>query len=97
MLKHTRAIKSHFTYGVADLIKCLSLRHINILTPNPYKNPNLLWTINNIILFIDPYGTKHTEALGKIDGYKKIFGDENESPKVSYKDIFEIKSYIQIL
>ena len=32
MLKHTRAIKSHFTYGVADLIKCLSLRHINILT-----------------------------------------------------------------
>jgi hypothetical protein len=34
MLKHTRAIKLHFTYGVADLIKCLSLRHINILTPD---------------------------------------------------------------
>jgi hypothetical protein len=33
MLKHTRVIKSHFTYGVAGLIKCLSLRHINILTP----------------------------------------------------------------
>jgi len=42
-------------------------------------------------LFIDPHGTKHTEALGKIDGYKKIFGDENKSPKVFYKDIFYIK------
>jgi hypothetical protein len=71
------------------------MKHFIMKNKNPYKNPNLLLTINNIILFIDPHGTKHTEALGKIDGYKKIFGDENENPKVFYKDKFEIKSYFR--
>jgi len=43
------------------------MKHFIMKNKNPYKDPNLLLTINNIILFIDPHGTKHTEALGKID------------------------------
>jgi hypothetical protein len=44
-----------------------------------------------ILLFIDPHGTEHTEALRKIDGYKEIFEDENENPKTFNKDGLEIK------
>jgi superfamily II DNA or RNA helicase len=44
-----------------------------------------------ILLFIDPHGTEHTEALRKIDGYKEIFEDEDENPKIFNKDGLEIK------
>jgi hypothetical protein len=43
------------------------------------------------ILFIDPHGTEHTEALRKIDGYREIFEDEYENLKVFNKDGLEIK------
>ena len=43
------------------------------------------------ILLIDPHGLAHTEFTNKIDGYRKIFEDENENPKVFYKDKFEIE------
>ncbi len=44
-----------------------------------------------IILFIDPHGTEHMEALRKIDGYREIFEDENGNPKIFNKDGLEIK------
>ncbi|MFP3256993.1 MAG: DEAD/DEAH box helicase family protein [Candidatus Nanopusillus acidilobi] len=44
-----------------------------------------------ILLFIDPHGAEHTEALRKIDGYRKIFEDENGDPKIFNKDDLEIK------
>jgi hypothetical protein len=44
-----------------------------------------------MLLFIDPHGTEHTEALRKIDGYKEIFEDEDENPKIFDKDGLEIK------
>ncbi|NPU89621.1 MAG: DEAD/DEAH box helicase family protein [Fervidobacterium sp.] len=44
-----------------------------------------------VILFIDPHGTEHTEALRKINGYRKIFEDENGNPKIFNKDGLEIK------
>ncbi|MBX0312956.1 MAG: DEAD/DEAH box helicase family protein [Sulfurihydrogenibium sp.] len=43
------------------------------------------------LLFIDPHGTEHTEALRKIDGYKEIFEDENGNPKIFDKDGLKIK------
>jgi superfamily II DNA or RNA helicase len=43
------------------------------------------------ILFIDPHGTEHMEALRKIDGYREIFEDEYENLKVFDKDGLEIK------
>jgi hypothetical protein len=43
------------------------------------------------ILFIDPHGTEHMEALRKIDGYREIFEGEDENPKVFDKDGLEIK------
>jgi Type III restriction enzyme, res subunit. len=44
-----------------------------------------------ILLFIDPHGAEHTEALRKIDGYREIFEDENGNPKIFNKDDLEIK------
>jgi len=45
-----------------------------------------------ILLFIDPHGAEHTEALRKIDGYREIFEDENGNPKIfNKKDDLEIK------
>ena len=44
-----------------------------------------------IILFIDPHGTEHMEALRKIDGYREIFEDKNGCPKIFNKDGLEIE------
>jgi superfamily II DNA or RNA helicase len=44
-----------------------------------------------ILLFIDPHSVEHTEASRKIDGYRKIFEDENGDPKIFNKDDLEIK------
>jgi hypothetical protein len=44
-----------------------------------------------ILLFIDPHGAEHMEALRKIDGYREIFEDENGNPKIFNKDDLEIK------
>jgi len=44
-----------------------------------------------ILLFIDPHGKEHMEALRKIDGYREIFEDENGNPKIFNKDDVEIK------
>jgi len=44
-----------------------------------------------ILLFIDPHGAEHTEALRKIGGYREIFEDENGNPKIFNKDDLEIK------
>ena len=43
------------------------------------------------ILFIDPKGTEHTDAYRKIDGYKRIFEDENKTSKVFSYNGYNIK------
>jgi hypothetical protein len=46
-----------------------------------------------ILLFIDPHGTEHMEALRKIDGYREIFENGYGAPKTfyNYKHGLEIK------
>jgi len=43
------------------------------------------------ILFVDPKGTEHTDAYRKIDGYKRIFEDENKRSKVFSYNEYNIK------
>ncbi|MCW1311615.1 MAG: DEAD/DEAH box helicase family protein [Candidatus Parvarchaeota archaeon] len=41
-----------------------------------------------IILFIDPKGTEHTDSFRKIDGYIKIFeNDDKQTKKFTYEDL----------
>ena len=65
---------------------------------NPYKDPNLLLTINNIILFIDPHGTKTYGSSWKdrLD-IKRSLEMKIKAPKYFIKIYLRLKSYIQIL
>jgi len=70
----------------------------------PYYNPNvnkisrfypdfIFWLQkedNYYIVFVDPKGTEHTEALRKIDGYKKFF-EENGKEKVFSHNGFKVR------
>jgi hypothetical protein len=43
------------------------------------------------ILFIDPKGTEHTDAYRKIEGFSRIFEDENKRSKVFSYNGYNIK------
>lgn len=49
---------------------------------------------NYYIVFIDPKGTKHTEYMHKIDGYKAIFEEENGTQKEFSFDDLKVKVYV---
>jgi len=66
----------------------------NLRKAREFKPDFIFWLKKGnkyIILFIDPHGTEHMEALRKIDGYREIFEDENGNPKIFNKDGLEIK------
>jgi len=48
------------------------------------------------ILFVDPKGPEHTDAYRKIDGYKRIFEDENEKSKVFSYNGYNIKIKLRL-
>lgn len=49
---------------------------------------------NYFIVFIDPKGTKHTDYMHKVDGYKMLFEEENGKKKVFLVNNLKVKVFL---
>jgi len=51
---------------------------------------------NYYTLFIDPKGITHTEFGYKVDGYERIFKDQNGCIKVFHQNGFKIRVFLRL-
>lgn len=71
----------------------------------PYDNverfrPDFIFWINQEsnyhITFVDPKATSFTNYQRKIDGYERLFTDEERNPRIFQKDGLEIKTHLRM-